>query len=104
MIIGFGMGASEVRVLVQAYEITGQGRQLVDDFYVTTMSSRRPGMGPMGGGGAVAGNAVAGLALSSTSMLVGARAQTVDAKNLADRVSVELEAFFSRQGWSPSGK
>lgn len=106
MIIGFGMGASEVRVLVQAYEITGQGRQLVDDFYVTTLSSRRPGLGPMGGGGAVAGNAVAGLALSSTSMLVGARAQTVeaDAKNLADRVSVELEAFFSRQGWVPTRK
>lgn len=104
MIIGFGMGASEVRVLVQAYEITGQGRQLVDDFYVTTLSSRRPGLGPMGGGGAVAGNAVAGLALSSTSMLVGARAQTVeaDAKNLADRVSVELESFFSRQGWAPA--
>lgn len=106
MIIGFGMGASEVRVLVQAYEVTGQGCELVDDFYVTTLSSRRPGMGPMGGGGAVAGNAVAGLALSSTSMLVGARAQTVeaDAKNLADRVSVELEAFFARQGWTPTGK
>lgn len=105
MIIGFGMGASEVRVLVQAFEITGEGRQLVDDFYITTQSSRRPGLGPMGGGGAVAGNAVAGLALSSTSMLVGARAQTVeaDAMNLADRIAAELGAFFAKQGWI-SGK
>lgn len=106
MIIGFGLGASEVRVLVQAFEGTGagNGRQLVDDFYITTQSSRRPGLGPMGGG-AVAGNAVAGLALSSTSMLVGARAQTVeaDAINLADRISAELGTYFVQQGWtSPS--
>lgn len=55
----------------------------------------------MGGGGAVAGNAVAGLALSSTSMLVGGRAQTVeaDAVNLADRIGAELGAFFVKQGW-----
>lgn len=104
MIIGFGLGASEVRVLVQAFEGTGagNGRQLVDDFYITTQSSRRPGLGPMGGGGAVAGNAVAGLALSSTSMLIGARAQTVeaDAINLADRISAELGTYFVQQGWT----
>lgn len=106
MIIGFGMGASEVRVMVQAFETTGEGRELVDDFFVTTQSSRRPGLGPMGGAGAVAGNAAASLALSSTSMLVGARAQTVqaDAQNLADRVSAELEKYFVQQGWLPAGK
>jgi len=77
MIIGFGMGASEGRVLMWAVEMTEDGRQLVDNFYIITQSSWRPGVGPMGG--VVAGNAVVGLALSSTSMLVGARSQKVEA-------------------------
>jgi len=104
MIIGFGMGASEVRVLVQAFEVTEAGRALVDDFYIETQSSRRPGMGPMAGGGAVAGNAAAAVALSGTTALVGARAQTVeaDAQNLADRVAAELQKFFAQQGWAPA--
>jgi len=102
LIIGFGLGASEVRVLVQVFEGTPAGRALVDDFYIETQSSRRPGMGPMAGGGAVAGNAAAALALSGTTALVGARAQTVeaDAQNLADRVAMELDKFFAEQGWT----
>lgn len=104
MIIGFGLGASEVRVLVQAFAVTDTGRELVDDFYINTQSSRRPGMGPMAGGGAVAGNAAAALALSGTTALVGARAQTVeaDAQNLADRVAEELQKYFVQQGWTPA--
>ncbi|MBN8249947.1 MAG: DUF4410 domain-containing protein [Verrucomicrobia bacterium] len=104
MIIGFGLGASEVRVLVQAFEVTDAGRVLADDFYINTQSSRRPGMGPMAGGGAVAGNAAAALAVSSTTALVGARAQTVeaDAQNLADRVAEELQKYFVQQGWTPA--
>ena len=48
----------------------------------------------------------AALAVSSTTALVGARAQTVeaDAKNLADRISNELGTFFVQQGWKPATK
>lgn len=101
MIVGFGLGASEVRVLVQAFEVTDSGRELVDDFYITTQSSRRPGMGPMAGGGAVAANVGASMALSGTTALIGARAQTVeaDARNLADRIAAELQQYFVTQGW-----
>src|SRR5262245_34916373 len=65
MILGFGMGASEVRTLIQAYEDTGSGPRLVDDFYATVQSSRRPGMGPMAGAGAVAVHTAASAATSS---------------------------------------
>lgn len=98
MIIGFGAGASEVRVLVQAFENTASGPQLVEDFYATVQSSRRPGLGPMGGAGAT----VVSKATSGTlSLLGGGNAQSVeaDARHLADSITQELKGFFARQGW-----
>src|SRR5262249_5986641 len=57
MMIGFGAGASEVRTLVQIYETTADGRRLIEDFYTTVKSSRKPGLGPVAGAGAAAGRA-----------------------------------------------
>ena len=106
MIIGFGAGASEVRALVQEFESTPAGPKLVDDFYATVKSSRRPGMGPMAGGGALVGHAAASAATSGGLSMVGANAQSVeaDARHLADSISAELGQFFARQGWSASKK
>jgi len=97
LIIGFGMGASEVRVLVQAFENRPAGPELVEDFYATVKSSRRPGMGPMAGAGA----AVIGKATSGTLSMLGGNEQSVeaDARHLADSITAELKKFFSRQGW-----
>lgn len=97
MIIGFGVGASEVRVLVQAFETTPQGPELVDDFYATVKSSPRPGAGPVGGASAVVARKTAGGVLG----LLGANQQSVeaDARRLADSISRELQSFFARQGW-----
>src|SRR5262249_43358578 len=47
LMIGFGAGASEVRTLTQVYQVTGGEHRLVDDFYTTAKSSRKPGLGPM---------------------------------------------------------
>lgn len=98
MIVGFGMGASQVRVLVQAFA----NAKLVDDFYVTVESSRRPGVGPMAGAGAVAGGAAVNTAASGALGMVGASGQSVqaDARHLADKISSELGEFFKRQGWT----
>ena len=97
MIIGFGMGASQVRVLVQAFENTATGPQLVEDFYATVESSRRPGLGPMAGAGA----AVIGKATSGALGVLGGNEQSVeaDARHLADSITQELRGFFSKQGW-----
>jgi hypothetical protein len=98
MIIGFGAGASEVRVLVQAFENSPTGPQLVEDFYATVQSSRRPGLGPMGGAGATA---VSKATSGTLSLLGGGNAQSVeaDARHLADSITQELKGFFSKQGW-----
>src|SRR6267142_4253448 len=47
LVIGLGSGASEVRTLTQVYEVTtGEGHHLLEDFYTTAKSSRKPGFGP----------------------------------------------------------
>jgi Domain of unknown function (DUF4410) len=106
MIIGFGLGASEVRVLVQAFDNTQDGPQLVEDFYATVKSSRRPGAGPMAGTGALVVNAAVSGATSGTLSVPGVNTQSVeaDARHLANSISNEIKLFFTRQGWSPPKK
>ena len=101
MMIGFGAGASEVRTLVQIYETTADGRRLVEDFYTTVKSSRKPGLGPMAGAGAAAGRAAETAAMSTGIGVMTARSQTVegDAKNTADEIAKQLKKFFVEQGW-----
>jgi len=100
VVIGFGAGATEVRSLVQVYEITNDGRRLVEDFYTTVKSSRKPGMGPMAGvGGAVEGARAAGVAAGTG--VASELSQTVDAdaKHTAEEITKQLKKFFARQGW-----
>jgi hypothetical protein len=63
--IGLGSGASEVQTLTQVYEVTsGDEHRLVEDFYTTAKSSRKPGFGPMAGIGAAAGLAASRAAVA----------------------------------------
>jgi hypothetical protein len=103
-VIGFGAGESEVRTAVQVYETTGVGHRLVEDFYTTVKSSRKPGMGPMGGMGAAAGRAASGAAVSAGIGLATERSQTVegDARNTAEEITKVLRKFFAQQGWIAS--
>ena len=101
--IGFGAGASDVRTLVQVFETTNEGRRLVEDFYVTVKSSRKPGMGPMAGVGAATGRAAESAAVAGGVGVLSARSQTVegDATHTADQVVKELKKLFVEQGWIP---
>ena len=102
-VIGFGAGASEVRTMVQVFETTNEGRRLVEDFYTTAKSSRKPGFGPMAGMGAAVGRAATSAAVSGGVGVATAHSQTVegDAKNTADEIVKELKKFFTEQGWIP---
>ena len=100
-VVGFGAGASEVRTLVQVFETTADGRRLVEDFYVTVKSSRKPGVGPMAGVGAAAGRAATSAAVATGVGIATAHSQTVegDAKQTADEIAKVLKKFFAEQGW-----
>jgi len=100
VVIGFGAGATEVRSLVQVYEITNDGRRLVEDFYTTVKSSRKPGMGPMAGvGGAVSGASAAAVGAGVSVASEFSQSVDADAKHTAEEITKELKKFFARQGW-----
>lgn len=100
-VVGFGAGASEVRTLVQVFETTNEGRRLVEDFYTTVKSSRKPGFGPMAGAGAAMGTAATSAAVAGGVGIATAHSQTVegDAKNTATEIVKVLKKFFAEQGW-----
>lgn len=100
-VIGFGAGASEVRTMVQVFETTNEGRRLVEDFYTTAKSSRKPGFGPMAGAGAAVGTVATSAAVSAGVGIATAHSQTVegDAKATADEIVKILKKFFAEQGW-----
>ena len=102
LVIGLGAGASEVRTLTQVYEVTGgDAHRLIEDFYTTTKSSRKPGVGPMAGIGAAAGRAASSAVVSGGVGVATALSQTVeaDAKHGAKQIAKELAKLFVQQGW-----
>jgi hypothetical protein len=102
LVIGLGSGASEVRTLTQVYEVTsGDGHRLIEDFYTTAKSSRKPGFGPMAGMGAAAGLAASHAAAAGGLGVVTARSQTVEAdvQHGAKQIAKELAKLFVQQGW-----
>ncbi len=103
LVIGLGVGGTEVKTLVQVYEATAVGQRLVEEFDTTAKSSRKPGMaGPMGVG-AAAGRAAASAALSGGLGVATAHRQSVeaDAQRTAREVARRLAHFFAGQGWLP---
>src|SRR5258705_7874149 len=102
LVIGLGSGASEVRTLTQVYEVTrGDEHRLVEDFYTTAKSSRKPGFGPMAGVGAAAGLAASRAAVAGGVGAATALSQTVEAdiKHGAKQIAKELAKLFVQQGW-----
>jgi Domain of unknown function (DUF4410) len=102
LVIGLGSGASEVRTLTQVYEVTsGDGHRLIEDFYTTTKSSRKPGVGPFAGAGAAAGLAASRVAVAGGVGAATALSQTVEAdvKHGAKQIVKDLAKLFVEQGW-----
>ena len=102
LVIGLGSGASEVGTLTQVYEArSGDGDRLIEDFYTTTKSSRKPGFGPMAGFGALAGMAASQAAVAGGVGAATALSQTVEAdvKHGAKQIAKELAKLFVEQGW-----
>jgi hypothetical protein len=101
LVIGFGAGASEVRTHIQVYHGKGAARQFVQEFETSAGSSKKPGMGPMAGVGAVATTAATGAAVSGGVSAVTESNQEVrgEARRTAKEVAKPLSRFFVGQGW-----
>ena len=103
MVIGFGVGGTDLRSKVQMYQGTEAAPLLLQEFEVNAESSRKPGMGPMVGVGAAATSAASAAAVSSGVGVATEFDQTVegDAKRTAKEVAKPLSQFFAQQGWIP---
>ena len=101
-IIGFGLGASQVRTHVQIYQGGGPEMRLVAEGDTSTQSNLKPGLGPMLGLGAVTGGlAVAGAVGGTTTIANEAVFATVqnDAKRTAKEIAQRIGNYYRRQGW-----
>ncbi|MHC4278080.1 MAG: DUF4410 domain-containing protein [Planctomycetota bacterium] len=102
VIIGLGLGRTEVKTNIQLYDVTPQGRRLVEEFETDAKSGRKPGMGEFVGVGALAGHAAvsalasAGVAGVDEAFMANVEA---DARRTAKEIAKQLKQLFVKQGW-----
>ncbi|MBW2270699.1 MAG: DUF4410 domain-containing protein [Deltaproteobacteria bacterium] len=101
MVIGFGAGATEVRVAVQAYQAEDWGLRRLVQAEVGAQGSKMPGMAVPVGAGAIAGNAARSAAISGGANVVQEVAGGLepDAGRMAEQIAKRVEGFYKRQGW-----
>jgi len=102
-VIGFGLGASQVRTHVRIYQGAGSAMRLVAEAETSTQSNLKPGLGPMLGLGAVTGGlAVAGAVGGTTTIANEAVFATVqkDAERTATQIAQRIGDYYRRRGWT----
>jgi Domain of unknown function (DUF4410) len=103
-VIGFGVGESDVRTLVQVYLGMDGMQHMVQEFETSAESSKAPGMAAtMGAGAAAHGAAALGTAAMAGGGIHAAtesrQTAEADARRTADVLVKRLAQFFAAQGW-----
>ncbi len=105
VIIGFGLGRTDVKANVQVYDAAATGRRVVEKFTTDAKSGRKPGMALFVGAGALAGHAAVSTlvsgGMSAASEKFSANVEA-DAKRTARDIAKQLGQFFVRQNWIPA--
>jgi hypothetical protein len=103
MIIGFGVGAAELRTVVEGYHITLSGPRLLKSLDIKAAGGKAPGMAaPLVIVGGIFGNPVTAAAVSGGLNIVqelGPERIEGAADRTAKAVAKELRAAFKRRGW-----
>jgi hypothetical protein len=101
MIIGFGVGGTELRVLVQAYHVQDGRRTLLGEAEVSSQSSRKPGLAatlPIGG--AISGITTAAAVSTGVGVVSEINADVrKGAEDTADAIVELLKPRMEAQGW-----
>ena len=100
-VIGFGVGATEVRTQVEVFQVTADGWQPIKNFDTVATGSRLPGAGWFVAGGAIAGSVATSAAVSSgIGVLRELRASIdADAARTAQQITNEFSELSSAQRW-----
>ncbi len=104
VVIGLGLGRSDVKTDVQVYATTYEGLERLADFETTAYSGYKPGMAETMGAGAAAGHLAVSAAVSTVGAVASeALSDTVkaDAERTASGIAKKLQAYFAEQGWVP---
>jgi hypothetical protein len=104
VVIGLGLGRTDVKTLTQVYDRRNGTNILVNQFGINARSGDKPGMAETMGAGALAGN-LAVSAVVSTGVAVGSEAFSAnvdaDASRAAKKIAAQLKDLFLTEGWIP---
>ena len=100
-VIGFGVGATELRTQVEVFQVTPEGWRPVQQFDTLATGSRLPGAGWFVAGGAVAGTVATSAMISSgVGVLRELRASIdADAGRTSEQIARKLSELSSAQRW-----
>ncbi len=101
MVIGFGVGSTELRVRGQAYQAREGGLRRLAAAEIDSHGSRTPGMAVPVAGGAIAGAAATSAIISGGMNIVRETRGVMhdDAGRIADEIAKRCESFYKTQGW-----
>ncbi len=104
VVIGLGLGRTDVKTLTQVYDYRNGSNILVNQFGINAKSGDKPGAAETMGAGAVAGHLVVSAVVSS-GVAVGSEAFSAnvdaDADRTAKKIAVQLKDLFLTEGWIP---
>lgn len=102
LVIGFGAGASELRTMVEGYQMTAQGPRKLGSGTVDSGGSKTPGAA-LGAAGLIATGNPVGLIVSSGMKVYGEASgkSTVEgrAQQTAKEIAAQLKTRFAQEGW-----
>lgn len=101
-VIGFGSGASELKVALEGFQVTPRGLRKLGSGTVSSEGSKAPG-GVVGLGMAIASGSPVGLIASSGVKLIGERSGRSGIEGRVDQIvgeiAEQLRIRFEEQGW-----
>jgi hypothetical protein len=101
MTIGFGAGATHLRVRAHAYQAMESGLQRIAEAEVKAQGDKMPGMAVPVGVGAATGNVARSVVISGgmnvAQELTGGLDE--DAGRIADEIAERVKGFYESQGW-----
>jgi len=100
-VIGFGVGATELRTQVQVFQVGAAGWQPVKQFDTVAAGSRFPGAAFFVAGGAAAGTvATSAMITSGVGVVREVRASIdADARRTSEQVAAKFAEMSTAQGW-----
>lgn len=101
MIIGFGVGGTELKTLIQAYAVEGRGKRLLAEATVDAESSNKPGIAAMlPAGAAVSGIATAAAINTGIGVITEINTDVREgAEDTAEAIVDLMEPRLEKLGW-----